>query len=186
MTPAPPIYVVDVIGEVVAAVDAKLYGTLGKHIVYQYGRSIQILAELQKANGGISPASRMKYPLFALFQDFPERTGDTGYYTSVRFPKIVIATLTRSTDPVPKRYEETFKPILYPIYLEFIRQLVRHKNIVAVDPGAIPHIKWDRPGSQPAADKTQAANFNDYVDAIEIQDLQLTFKQVNICKSLNS
>lgn len=182
----PPLYVVDVIGEVVAAVDAKLNGALGKHIVYQYGRSIQILAELQKANGGITAGARAKYPLVALFQDFPEKMGDNGYYTSVRFPKIVIATLTQSTDPVPKRYEQTFKPILYPIYQEFIRQLVRHKNIVANDPGAIPHTKWDRPGSQPAADKTLAANFNDYVDAIEIQDLQLTFKKVNICKSLNS
>lgn len=175
-----PIYVVDVIGEVVAAVDAVLFPTLNKHIFYQYGRSIQILNELLKLNTSITHKNE-KYPLFALYQDFPEQNGG-GYYCTVKFPKIVIATITQSVDPVPKRYGATFKPTLYPIYEEFLRQLVRHKNIVANDPGQIPHIKWDRPGNTPAADKTLATNFTDYFDAIEIQNLELTFKQVILCK----
>lgn len=176
-----PIYVVDVIGEVVAAADAVLFPTLNKHILYEYGRSIQILQDLTRLNGAISADKKQKYPLFALFQDFPEDSG-TGYYCVVKFPKISIATLTQSTNPPPKRYAETFKPILYPIYLEFLNQLGRHKNIVGNDPGAFPHIKWDRPGTQPAAEPSKGSNFNDYVDAIEIQNLQLTFKQVKLCK----
>lgn len=185
MQAAAPIFVVDVIGDVVKAVDTKLFDTLNKHILYEYGRSIQILTQLQKLNQSATPAQKnTKYPLFALFQDFPEQNGGSGYYATVKFPKIVIATLTQSTDPVPKRYEQTFKPTLYPIYQEFLRQLVRHPNIVGNDPGAIPHIKWDRPGTQPEGDKTKASNFNDYVDAIEIQGLELTFKQIKTCKSI--
>lgn len=179
-----PLYVVDIIGEVVAAVSAKLFPTLNKNIDYQYGRSIQILTELQQKNNAINAVTKgSKYPLFALYQDFPE-SNNTAYYVTVRFPKIVIATLTTSTDPTPKRYALTFKPVLYPIFEEFKRQLARHKNIVGNDPNAFPMIKWDRPGTQPAADKSMGSNFNDYVDAIEIQNLELTFKTVNFCKPI--
>jgi hypothetical protein len=175
-----PLYIVEIIGEVVAAADAVLFPTLNKHILYTYGRSIQILTQLQLLNEGIKQTTKdSKYPLFALFQDFPEIT-NTGYYCTVKFPKISIATLTNSTDDVPKRYAQTFKPILYPIYQEFFRQLGRHKNIVGNDPGAFNHIKWDRPGTQPEGDG-KGSNFNDYVDAIEIQNLELTFKQVKNC-----
>lgn len=179
----PPLYIVDIIGEVVAAADAVLFPTLHKHILYTYGRSIQILQQLQSMNDGITSATKNgKYPLFALFQDFPETTGNgTGYYCTVTFPKISIATLTNSTDDPPTRYSQTFKPILYPIYQEFLRRLARHENTVVNDPAAIPHVKWDRPGTQPEGDKTKGANLNDYVDAIEIQNLQLTFKQIKKC-----
>jgi hypothetical protein len=177
----PPLYIVDIIGEVVKAVDAVLYPTLNKHILYEYGRSIQILQQLRQLNDSITQKNT-KYPLVALFQPFPEDS-NTDYYASVKFPKITIATLTQSTDPVSKRYDKTFKAILYPIYQEFLRQLVKHKNIVANDPGAISHKHWDVPGSEPASDQIKGANFNDIVDSIIIQDLQLTFKQIKKCKT---
>lgn len=174
-----PIFIVDIIGEIVQAVDTALFTTLNKHIHYEYGRSKQILAEIEKLNGSMT-LKNTKYPLFALFQDFPETIGSNGYYTTVTFPKITIATLTVSTDPTKVRYDKNFRTILYPIYMEFLNQIPRHRNIVGnvVD---VPGRKWDRPGSQP-----EGSNLNDYLDAIEIEGLQLTFKQVNICKSLNS
>jgi len=179
MNPIPPLYIVDIIGEVVAATDAALYASLNKHILYEYGRSIQILQQLVKLNQSITQKDN-KYPLFALFQPFPEDSGG-GYYTTVKFPKISIAALTQNVDPVATRYNKTFKPLLYPIYQEFLRQLCRHKNIVANDPGAIPHKHWDVPGSDQTTEQVKGTNFNDIVDAIIIQDLQLTFKQVKKC-----
>lgn len=173
-----PIYIVDVIGEVATAADAVLYPTLNKHILYTYGRSIQILKKLQSLNDAIAQTTKDgKYPLLALFQDFPEDIGTSGYYCTVRLPKISIATLTQCTDDPVKRYATTFKPILYPIYLEILNQLARHPNIIGNDPRAFVHRKWDRPGTQP-----EGQNLNDYVDAIEIEGLQLTFKQVIKCK----
>lgn len=173
---AAPLYVVDIIGEVVAATNAIVSPKIGKQILYTYGRSIQVLSKLIELNNAISTVEKnSKYPLFALFMDFPE-SHNTAYSFTVTFPKIAIATITNSTDDAPKRYGLTFKPILYPIYDEFMRQLVRHKNIVAV-PDSIPHIKWDRPGTAP-----EGKAFTDFVDAIEIQNLQLTFKTVKICK----
>lgn len=179
MSNTPPLFIVDIIGQVVAKTDAVLFPTLNRHILYEYGRSIQILRQLQLLNQSITQKDN-KYPLFALFQPFPEDSGG-GYYATVKFPKISIAMLTQNTDPVAKRYDKTFKPVLYPIYQEFLRQLCRHPNIVASDPGAIPHKHWDVPGSDPASDQVKGANFNDIVDAIIIQDLQLTFRQVKKC-----
>lgn len=176
----PPLYIVDIIGEVVKAADAVLYPILNKHILYEYGRSIQILRQLQQLNQSITQKEN-KYPLFALFQPFPE--DDSPYYATVKFPKISIAALTQNTDSVATRYAKTFKPVLYPIYQEFLRQLCRHPNIVANDPAAIPHKHWDVPGSDQASEQVKGANFNDIVDAIIIQDLQLTFKQNKKCNN---
>lgn len=174
-----PLFIVDIIGEVVAAADAKLFPKLNKHILYTYGRSIQILTKLQSLNQGINQTTTNgKYPLFALFQPFPETNGASGYYCTVRFPKIYISTLTQSTSDVPTRYNETFRPTLYPIYGEFLNQLRRHRNIVINDPGAIPHEHMDDPGEKP---KAEGGNFNDYLDSIIITGLQLTFKQVKSC-----
>lgn len=170
-----PLYIVDIIGQVVAATDAKLFPTLGKHIDYLYGRPSQILTQLTRMNG--APATKgLKYPLIALFMDFPEQSGGSAYYAEVKFPKISIATLTTFDDIPAQRYAKTFKTTLYPILQEFLRQLARHPNIVGNDPYAFPKLKWDRPGTQP-----EGGNPNDYLDAIELQNLQLTFKQVNTC-----
>lgn len=182
MQRVPPIIIVDIINEVVQAMDVVLFPKLGKHLDYQPGRSTQIQTELQKIVTGIIASTKAgKYPLVALFQDIPENRGTSGYYSTVTIPKISIAVLTVNTDPVLKRYDTNFRPTLYPIYREFLRQLCRHRNIVANDPNAIPHTKYDRPGSQP-----EGQNMNDYLDAIEISNLQLTFKETKLCTSSNS
>lgn len=175
-----PLILVDIFNEVVQAMDVTLFPTLGKHLDYQPGRSTQIQTELQKiVQATVASTKGGKYPLVALFQDIPEQRGTTGYYATVTIPKISIAVLTVQADPVPVRYDKNFRPTLYPIYYEFLRQLCRHKNIVANDPNAIAHTKIDRPGSQPAGQ-----NMNDYLDAIEISNLQLTLKETKSCKRI--
>lgn len=168
-----PLYIVDIIGEVVQAADAVLYPKLNAHIDYLYGRPTQILTELQKM-ADASTTKGLRFPLVALFMDFPEQGGGSAYYAEVKFPKISIATLTDFNDSPRKRYQKTFKTTLYPIYMEFMRQLTLHPNIVGNDPDMFPKFKWDRPGTQP-----EGSNPNDYLDAIELQNLQLTFKTVS-------
>jgi hypothetical protein len=184
----PVLYIIDIIGEVVAAVDAALFPIIPgtqKHILYEAGRGSQVLKKLIQLNNATNPTTKAKkYPLVALFQDFPE-TSDTFYYCKVRFPKISIANFTDHEKWDNKqKYDNNFKPILYPIYREFLNQLSRHKNIVGVD---FPHVKIDRPGTQPATGKDgqkDFPNFSDYVDAIEIQNLEITFKTVQFCKTI--
>jgi len=176
MIQQPPL-IVDVFQELVQRTSQVIYNDPAV-IDFQPGRSAQILTEVQKITNAIKADTRnRRYPLFALFYDFPQDKGGT-YPTSVTLPKISIATLTNINDPVLARYPKTFKPILYPIYYEFLRQLTRHRNIVGNDPAAFPHKLWERPGNQP-----EGQNLNDYLDALEIMNLQLTFKTVNTCKS---
>lgn len=177
MTPTPPLFIVDIIGEVISAVDAKMLPILGKHINYEYGASVQIQTELQKLNQSVT-LKNTKYPLIGLFQGFPEAIA-TGGYMPVTFPAITIATLTTSTDSTKKRYDKTFRTILYPIYQELLRQLPRHRNVVGNCADIFGGKKIDFPGSVPAG-KTM----DEYLDAIEIQGLQITFKYVHNCKRI--
>lgn len=155
-----PVYIVDIIGSCVP-----------EGVLYTYGRHIQILQYLQKLNNN----GETKYPLIALYQDFPERRGaadNVGYYSQVMIPKILIACLTRSTDPPELRYETTFKPILYPIYYSFVDNIANSFDVVDNDVDDITHVKWDRPGTMPTD-----VSHNEYIDAIEINNLTLTIIQ---------
>lgn len=175
MTTIEPLYVVDVIRDVVAAVNASFASdNIALVVRYTFGRAPQILEELQKINGGMDKSQR-KYPLIAVYQDFPEKRG-IGYYGIATLPKVVIATLTRSTDPPTVRYDQTFRPILYPVYYEFLKQLAFSKyNAGSMDSESIEHVKWDRLGTKPEVGSP------DYVDSIELTNLILNLKQIKTC-----
>ncbi|MES2004338.1 MAG: hypothetical protein V4450_07440 [Bacteroidota bacterium] len=171
------VIVVEKFKEIVQRTDNVLFATLNKHLNYEHGSSTQIIAELLTLNNAINPATRAgKYPLIALFQPFREIKGG-GYSLRVRIPKIVIATSTNSTDNTETRYSQTFIPILYPIYEELLRQICRHRNVVEQDPEDLKHTKADNPGSPPP----QGVQFTDFLDAIEIYDLELTFQLDTNC-----
>lgn len=146
-------------------------------VTFVYGKSIQILNRLQQISNDPSKTKK-KYPLFALFMPFPEQMGGD-YYATVVFPKIVFAVAANSTDAPELRYNKSFRNILYPIYEEFKNQIVRSPYIVIENPDYIPHKKLDNPGSPPPDEKGK--QFNDYVDAIEIYNIELTFQKNNSC-----
>lgn len=171
--PYQPLYVVDIMGDIVSAVDAVLFPTLAKHIFYYYGTDTQITAKVQK----LAQSNTLKdswYPIVALVMPFPEQTG-TGYTAVVKFPKISISTLSNLTDDPMVRYEKNFKPTLYKIYGEFLNQVARNPFIISNDPGALQLIKSDIPYDKPM----RALNY--YMDSIEIAGLQLTFQVLKKC-----
>lgn len=180
MQEAPPIVVVKILQEVVAATSAKVQPLIGMQVNYQPGRSSQIRGELQKITDGIATTTRAgRFPLIAVFMPFPEGIGG-GYDVVANIPRISISMLTVQTDPVLKRYDSTF-PKLYIILGEFLRQLTRHKNIVAADPKAIQASKMDVPGDRP-----DVTGQNDYLDSIELTNVQLTFRSINICRTIKN
>lgn len=161
-----PILITDVFNDIVNQVDKILFTTIGNHIHFHYGSSIQILEKLVKLNEGITTKNR--FPLIALFMPFDENMGPSFQY-QLLIPKIVIATLTNSTDEVPKRMEQTFKPILVPIYVELLNQIQASGKFLINDPGFIPHKRKLNPGSPPPNGTT----FNEFVDAIELYNIDL-------------
>lgn len=168
-----PIYVVDIIGEVVESTAKKL----GDALHYQFG-SYKEIANTMETREHNQRLKYKRYPLVALFQDFAEiREAEGGIYGKVSL-NLIIATSSSSNDKSEQRYINTFKPILYPIYYELIRQIEGSNHFQSTGYKGVKHTKIDRPywGN----DWKNANKFPDYLDAIEINGLELTLNN-NSC-----
>jgi hypothetical protein len=168
-------YVVDLIGAVVDLVEVELVKT----IHYIYGHPLEITESLQQMTATPS-VSVTKFPMIALLTDFPERKGIEGVYSDVTL-NLIIATLTDRHYKAHQRYVTSFKPTLYPIYNEFITQLYKCSYFELVAPERVDHTKYDRLYLGRMGLYGKNGNlFNDYIDAIEIENLKLKVKQ-QIC-----
>ena len=173
-----PIFVVDIIGDIVAKVNTAIIAKLQIAdptiiaINYMFGPPKEINETLAQMSG---TGQYLKYPLIALYQPFDE---DKGKITGVdgRDPlRIIIARWSNPTDKAADRYNNNFRPILYPIYAELMYQLAADNRIRTTTYEKIPHKKrdwpyWDNDGKNPLID---------YVDIIEISQLELNFKLKN-------
>jgi hypothetical protein len=173
------LYIVDEIGAVVAAIDAVTYPLIGKHINYMYGHPLEIINRLQQLTNSVDQKQRAsKYPLVALFQDFEEGIGkQIGVAAEVSL-HMIIANITEPQLITEQRYEKNFRPVLYPIYQELLRQIASpsQKTFFVEDEELIAHTKIDRVNWGKQGLYGGAANtFNDFLDCIEIKDLQIKF-----------
>ena len=172
-----PVYITDIIGEVVAATETALKAQSGswlsqnnKSINYVYGSEMHVTQTLLNIkNGG-------KYPMVALMMPTRTRRGNSdGYYGRVTLPYLYIATLSDNKGLPPAKYRDNFKPVLFPIYYELLNQLPKHSAIVNEGGAdAIEHDMLEYP-----ADVTDKANtiFTDFLDIIAIVNLTVLVKQ---------
>lgn len=163
--------VYDVFGEAVAKMAVP-----GYTVNFEAGRSYEIIKSLiEKDNAPLLQS--LKYPLVALLMPTMESNG-TGYQI-VRVNRIVIAHLTNQDIGVGQRYEadEVFKSVLYPCYFELLNRLAWSTSTNQGDPWAILHTKFDNPSRQPIGQGLQ-----DYVDTIEITNMELILPQIKTCK----
>lgn len=120
-----------------------------------------------------------KYPLIALFMDVPEQVVDGMIHYSL---VVGIFNLTDANYTVQQRYEKNFKPILYPLYKQFLTNL-RTVGCFAWqgDQTFPPHTKLDRPFWGKVYDQgNEGYIFNDRLDCIEITDLKIN-KRIKEC-----
>lgn len=165
------IFVVDIIGDIVA----KTATELGIHINYVYGDAIDIIRNLQDKDKSVT-LKDTKYVLIALYMPFIERRGDTvPLYADVVVRRITIATLTNSDDEPMVRYQNTFKPILYPVYESFLLNFAHDHHISCKDPNSIIHTKVDVMGAMPIS------GINDFVDCINLDNLQFSINATKFC-----
>jgi hypothetical protein len=174
-----PLYVVDEIGTIVSAVDAVTFDVLGKHINYMYGHFTEIVSRLQQlSNSPDVKDKKSKFPLVALITDFAEEHGSMPGVSLEAELHIIIANISDPEWIAQKRYEENFKPVLYPIYQELLRQIASpsQKTVFVDDAELIQHTKIDRLywGREGLYGNTQNI-MNDFVDAIEIKNLKIKF-----------
>jgi hypothetical protein len=173
-----PVFIVDIIGDVVKAVEVALLAQLKAvdatitGINYLYGPPLEIYNTLAQMSGSLQYA---KYPLVALYQPFDENQGTVTGIDSTTPLRIIIARASNATDKAKERYDKNFRPILYPIYSELLYQLGIERRIAVTTWQEIKRKKrdwpyWDNDGKNPLID---------YVDIIEISGLELNFRLKN-------
>lgn len=166
-------YIVDVIGDVVANVRIDIHNKYpnltdeGRVPYYMYGhpREISRILDLKDKN---AIKKFRKFPLIALFTDITESHGNLTNYGYTAPLNLLIVTDTVNTYTSEERYENSFKPKLYPIYDLFMNNLAS-SQYMAERKDQIQHTKTDRLywGSA-GIYGNEGLIFNDYLDAIEI------------------
>ena len=178
--------IVDIVKEVVETLNTD--GTLAKlqsfpingtnsrnltAIKYYHGHPIEVVNTLQQL--ALAADTRLtRFPAICLFQDFAESLTPQGY-NEARLNIVLCATTDAKFDAA-KRYENNFKPILYPLLDAFIAALEKHKNVVTYGFQGftkIDRLFWGKSGLY----GNTANIFNDFIDAIELENFLL--KTVN-------
>lgn len=153
----------------IAALDSK--GYTSDMPFYMYGHRLEIANRLLEQDQD-KVYKYKKYPLVALRMDIPEDNAEG----TVEFKlNVALIMSTEQTWYAPERYEKVFKPILYPMYESFLKQLKKSgKFMWEGDQQRPEHTKLDRPYWGTSASEGNTANlFNDPLDAIELIDLKL-------------
>lgn len=186
-----PVYIADIIGEVFNSTMAAMVkpgktllqiiqenetAALGSTMIQQLRYSKSSFAELVEtlAQADKSGTERFKkYPLGHLVRDFAEERGlAPGIYADVSLT-IFIIHQSECAYKVEDRESFVFKPVLYPIYYEFLNQLKKSKWVKNGDTGTFRHTKIDHMFWGDHQLQTNSNILNDYVDSIEIRNLQL-------------
>lgn len=169
--------------ELIAALNAGIPGisSVGysdKMPFYMFGHRREISNRLLE-QGSDKVYKYQKYPLVALRLDIPEANANGEINFTLN---IALLMSTNQKWIAPKRYQSVFKPILYPMYDSFLRQLKKvGKFKWEGDQQRPEHTKLDRPywGTE-AAEGNTANLFNDPLDAIELIDLKLS-QDIDTC-----
>jgi hypothetical protein len=170
--------IVTVFDEIVKRVEGRLilpFQKLDSNITgihFEHGHPLEIIETLKQKDKSQSYRFQ-KYPLVALFQDFPENNVGAGFESEVNL-HLIIAKGTKNTYKAKERYEHNFTPFLYPVYNALFEEINRDRNFLTYGAKSIPHQKWDRLYWGHSGLFGNKSNiFNDYLDVIEIKNLKL-------------
>jgi len=179
------IVLVDIFKSLVEKVSAAQLGSLQSFeptitgVYFMHGHPLDIRKRLLEKNATNEERAK-KYPLIALFQDFVEKNDVTGI-TTVNL-QLIMGYYSEKDYFIEDRYNKIIKPILYPIYDEFLTQIANNVLFTVSQPHQIAHKKIDRPHWGNAGTYgTDSYIFGDVLDALEIRDLELKYEK-GYCK----
>jgi hypothetical protein len=145
---------------------------------FDYGHPSDLIERLISL--GATEGYRYKsYPMVGLFLDFPERKGISNMFNSTARLNMFIAVGTQQAYLPYERTQQTFKPILVPIRDKLIQKFKSSPYIASQEDGMVKHTstmryQWGKEGLE-YYNNGQKNIFNDFIDAIEITDLELDF-----------
>lgn len=162
-------HITDILQDVVI----KVSQNLNKTVHFQFGHPLEIIENLKRMTGNTGNVD-VKYPLIALFHDFKEKRGRVNHIEYEADFRFIIATVTDPNYLANERIENSFKPILYPIYDSFIDEIMLSNYFESAYNSVKYHDKWDRMywGRNPIYNQKENL-FSDYIDAIELENFNL-------------
>ena len=187
MIPTLPVYVVDfmkdivtamqdvvnseeVLSQIKAAETQALGSTKIEVIDFQYGHKLELIETLLQMDKDPDMRTR-KYPCVYLVQDFVEERGNPDWYAKV-YLNVIIMHQTLQAYKITDRYAKVFKPVLYPLYYSLLTEICKNPQCNEYPPDSIVHTKIDR-SYWGRNDNVEKNMLNDFVDAIEIENLSL-------------
>ena len=138
-------------------------------LVFDHGHPLEIINRVKE----YQESDTLKYeafPRICLLHDFEEKNT---FETLVSLTILIIT----DTDPnytAPQRYTYTLDPILLPLYDLFLENLLEADHVGTTEGNYFKHTKIDRLyWGKNGLYGNQGNIFNDYIDAVEIKDLEL-------------
>lgn len=140
---------------------------------YLHGHAVDIVKVLQGMTRS-KDTKGLKFPLVALMQDIEEGVDVDGYQSTASV-NVILCTDTKPEYEARQRYAETFTPLLYPMYEEFVKCLRLSPYVYAISPSytKIDRLYWGREGLYGNTGNV----FNDFIDAIELNNIELKILQ---------
>lgn len=144
---------------------------------FQFGTLREIVDNLNT----LTQAEIKKYPLIALIEPFKQQKGIPNTESRLRL-RFLIATYTHKELKANERLELNFKPVLFPVYNKFLDSVKRSEYFKTdkIRHTIINHFEIGRE----SLSGYDGSIFNDHIDAIEIQDMELDAKHTQ-CKIKN-
>lgn len=166
-------YVPDLFAPIIAAVSIDM----NKTVQYRWGHRTEVDQELKGLDASKTKQAQ-KYPMIWLVMDFDEMKGDNmDVYTKGKFSFIFVVD-TQPTWSEQQRRDNTFKPILLPMYESFINWIGQSTTFRMPDPSQVKHTFRLRP----YWGQGKINLFGDFCDCIEIINLSLDIRRLN-CKT---
>jgi hypothetical protein len=142
---------------------------------YLYGDVNEVIQKLYDMSKTAS-TSVNKYPVVAMFTDIPDDRGDRpDIQCDVTIPGIIIATETKQSYQAENRLSK-IESVLKPIYAELLDNIAKHSAFTDTDATLIIHTKINRLSWGKSAIFSDRNLGIDFIDAIELQNVQLSIK----------
>ena len=183
--------IVQIFGDIVERVNDRLVAQLStydefiKGVHYQHGHQSEIIATLRTMDQ-VQANQSEKFPLVWLEQDFREQRGLGNATNGTWRPlRIQIFASTKLNSKAAARYEDTFIPVLIPIYEALIDEIAKDPSF-AVFKGSISHEYIEHPfyGKEGLYGNTEN-KLTRPLDCIEIRNLILPLRRGYECATSN-
>ena len=156
--------IVDIIGDVVTAVQT----AYGYDVYYYHSHPIELVNTLIEKDNSDNWKLK-KYPAIFLYEDIKEHHTEFEVTAPLH---ILILTETKPEYKSNERDTNIFTPILNPLFELLIAKIKASTYILSMS------VEFDKTNRKYWGSSATGANVaNDYVDAIEIENMELSFKK---------